>query len=53
MVKYCVGGGGGMASHLCVAEREGLCMLDKLGMGVMVLFWITWAFNEMILLNKK
>ena len=42
-----------MTRHLRVAEKEGLYMLDELGMGVMVLFWITGAFNEMVLFNTK
>ena len=46
MVNYCVGGGGGMTSHLCVAEREGLCVVDEMYTVVMVLFWITQVFKN-------
>ena len=48
MVTRCVGGGGGITRHLLVAGREELCMLDEMGMGVMVLFWITRAFKNQL-----
>ena len=42
-----------MVRNICVAEREGLCMLDELGINVMLSFWITRTSNEMILPNTK
>ena len=52
-MNLCVEGDGGMTRYLCVAEWEGLCILDVLGKGVMLSFWILRKFNEMILLNTK